>query len=67
MLKEKLGGRRILLNDDERRMLAVKGKVLNALATNWNKDVSDPNVAPDKRVPRAPLANHVVTVIATVT
>ncbi len=28
VLKEKLGGKRILLNDDQRRRLAVKGKVL---------------------------------------
>ena len=28
VLKEKLGGRRILLNNDQRRRLAVKGKVL---------------------------------------
>ena len=28
VLKEKLGKRRILLNDDQRRRLAVKGKVL---------------------------------------
>ena len=27
-LKEKLGKKRILLNDDQRRRLAVKGKVL---------------------------------------
>ena len=29
VLKEKLGGKRILLNDDQRRRLAVKGKVLS--------------------------------------
>ncbi len=28
VLKEKLGKRRILLNDDQRRRLAVKGKIL---------------------------------------
>jgi putative transposase len=28
VLKEKLGGKRILLNDDQRRRLAVKGKIL---------------------------------------
>jgi putative transposase len=28
VLKEKLGKKRILLNDDQRRRLAVKGKVL---------------------------------------
>ena len=28
VLKEKLGGGRILLNDDQRRRLAVKGKIL---------------------------------------
>ena len=28
VLKEKLGKRRIILNDDQRRRLAVKGKVL---------------------------------------
>ena len=28
VLKEKLGGKRIILNDDQRRRLAVKGKVL---------------------------------------
>src|SRR6056297_1254299 len=28
VLREKLGGRRILLSDDQRRRLAVKGKVL---------------------------------------
>jgi len=28
VLQEKLGGRRILLNDDQRRRLAVKGKIL---------------------------------------
>jgi hypothetical protein len=28
VLKEKLGTKRILLNDDQRRRLAVKGKVL---------------------------------------
>jgi len=28
VLKEKLGGKRILLNDDQRRRLAVKGKAL---------------------------------------
>jgi transposase len=28
VLKEKLGGKRILLNDDQRRLLAVKGKLL---------------------------------------
>ena len=28
MLKEKFGNKRILLNDDQRRRLAVKGKVL---------------------------------------
>src|SRR5260370_39496340 len=28
ILKEKLGQRRILLNDDQRRRLAVKGKIL---------------------------------------
>ena len=38
ILREKLGKRRILLNDDQRRRLAVKGKILgrkmlNELAT----------------------------------
>ena len=28
VLKEKHGGKRILLNDDQRRRLAVKGKIL---------------------------------------
>ena len=28
MLREKLGKKRILLNDDQRRRLAVKGKIL---------------------------------------
>ena len=28
VLKEKLGGKRVLLNDDQRRRLAVKGKIL---------------------------------------
>jgi putative transposase len=28
VLKEKLGGKRILLNDDQRRRLAVKGQIL---------------------------------------
>lgn len=32
MLKEKLGKKRILLNDDQRRRLAVKGKVLGRKA-----------------------------------
>ena len=28
VLREKIGGKRVLLNDDQRRLLAVKGKAL---------------------------------------
>jgi hypothetical protein len=41
----------------------VDARDLNALAINWNKDVLDPNAPVVQRVPRAPLANHVVAVI----
>jgi hypothetical protein len=38
VLKEKLGKKRILLNDDQRRRLAVKGKILGAKAVgaDWH-------------------------------
>ncbi len=38
VLKEKFGKKRILLTDDQRRRLAVKGKILGRkqLAAGWN-------------------------------
>ena len=42
----------------------VDARDLNALAINWNKDVLDPNAPVVQRVPRAPLANHMVAVVA---
>ena len=49
ILKEKLGNRRILLSDDQRRRLAVKGKVLGrkmleSIGTLFTPD-TDPAVA----------------------
>jgi hypothetical protein len=35
VLKEKLGKKRILLNDDQRRLLAVKGKTDKLIDAHW--------------------------------
>ena len=40
ILKEKLGNKRLLLNDDQRRRLAVKGKALGRKALTWMQQVA---------------------------
>ena len=46
ILREKLGKRRILLNDDQRRRLAVKGKVLGRQAVTPGSDHRDARYDP---------------------
>jgi putative transposase len=41
ILREKLGKKRILLNDDQRRRLAVKGKILSIGRTSCQPSLTD--------------------------
>jgi hypothetical protein len=50
VLKEKLGRRRILLDDDQRRRLAVKGKVLGRVCGDITREVSARGAMPVRKL-----------------
>jgi putative transposase len=67
VLREKLGGKRVLLNDNQRRRLAVKGKILGRkmleqVATivtpdtilRWHRKVTYPPAEPEAFWPEPP-------------
>ena len=75
MLREKIGGKRVLLHDDQRRQLAVKGKALGRkqlakIATiaqadtilRWHKELIEPSAnfkANHKPVGRPPIEQEI--------
>lgn len=79
VLREQIGGKRVLLDDDQRRLLAVKGKRLRRsqlakIATiaqadtilRWHRELIDPNGGArprDNRVGRPPVDQEVVELV----
>ena len=66
VLREKLGKRRILLNDDQRRRLAVKGKVLGRKSLGKLAKIVRPDTVRSKYSadPQVSIVQQVVTVTA---